>query len=341
MKEEKTTRRTFVGWLLGLFPLNYLARFIALDRLGTLLEARTVPKVETMFSAEHEAAEHETALKFLIIGDWGRQGQVDQISVARQMAKTARQRKCKFVISVGDNFYENGVQTAEDPQWQTSFENVYRDLPLPWYAILGNHDYRGKPEAQLEYANSHPNWRMPARYYSLTQTLANDSVAQFFFVDTSPFILIYHFDSEMLGEIFSQNTAAQLRWLDAALGSSRADWKIVVGHHPVYSGGEHRSQPEMIQALKPLLEKHSVPVYISGHDHDLQHIKRGSINYFISGAGSLTRQEGRIRGTRFAQGLPGFMAVSLTPGEMRIDVIDQHGMILYGFTVANPALVPT
>ncbi|MBV9673249.1 MAG: metallophosphoesterase, partial [Verrucomicrobia bacterium] len=176
--EEKTTRRTFVGWLLGLFPLNYLVRLFSSMSPRNVWETASVLKADTLFSAD------DRALKFLVIGDWGRQGQIDQIGVARQLLKTTQKRKCNFVISVGDNFYENGVQTPEDPQWQTSFENVYGDLRLPWYAILGNHDYRGKPDAQLQYAINHPNWRMPARYYCLTQTLKYDSVAQFFFIDT-------------------------------------------------------------------------------------------------------------------------------------------------------------
>ena len=30
-----------------------------------------------------------------------------------------------------------------------------------------------------------------------------------------------------------QDTAAQLAWFEAALAASKADWKIVIGHHPV------------------------------------------------------------------------------------------------------------
>lgn len=69
-------------------------------------------------------------LNFLIFGDWGRKGEADQTEVAAQMAKAAKELGAQFIISVGDNFYEYGVASVTDSQWQTSFENVYRDPAL-------------------------------------------------------------------------------------------------------------------------------------------------------------------------------------------------------------------
>ena len=76
------------------------------------------------------------------------------------------QANAAFVISVGDNFYENGVASLQDPHWQQSFEHVYaaKSLQVPWYVVLGNHDYRGNVDAQLDYGKTHPRWNMPARY---------------------------------------------------------------------------------------------------------------------------------------------------------------------------------
>ena len=91
---------------------------------------------------------------FLAFGDWGRDGAQHQRDVAVQMGKAAAELGCRFIASVGDNFYENGVQSVDDPQWKTSFENIYTDpaLQVPWYAVLGNHDYKGNPQAQIDYA---------------------------------------------------------------------------------------------------------------------------------------------------------------------------------------------
>src|SRR5271154_3435960 len=98
------------------------------------------------------------ALNFGIIGDWGRYGRPDQMAVAQQMGLTCAKANASFVISVGDNFYEDGVRSALDLHWTQSFENVYaaKSLQVPWYVALGNHDYRGSVDAQLDYAKTHP-----------------------------------------------------------------------------------------------------------------------------------------------------------------------------------------
>jgi acid phosphatase len=254
------------------------------------------------------------------------------------MGLAAAARKCRLIISVGDNFYDKGVQTAADSQWKSSFEGIYTasSLAVPWYVILGNHDYKGRPEAQLDYARTHPNWKMPARYFSAVEPITETEKVEFFFIDTSPFVEEYQTKEEMRDEIVSQDTNAQVAWLDQALSTSIATWKIVIGHHPIFSGGsEHGDQPELIQRINPLLEKHGVPVYFNRHDHDLQDIVRGSVEYFNTGAGSKVQPPGPTEGSRFYKGTPGFMAVSLGFEKMHVDVIDYTGALLYQTDVKN------
>jgi len=326
----KQTRRNFLQWLFGLFPLctGFFAQF----------RARGATTVETPIAAEPSRSE----LTFLIFGDWGRGGEFHQRDVADQMGLAATRRRCRFIVSVGDNFYEKGVQSANDPQWKSSFEGVYTapSLGVPWYAILGNHDYKGRPQAQLDYAKSHPNWKMPARYFSAVEPIGDKEKVEFFFIDTSPFVEEYRNKADMREEIISQDTLAQVKWLDQALSNSTAAWKIVIGHHPIFSGGsEHGDQPELIRAINPLLEKHRVPAYFNGHDHDLQHIVRGSVEYFNTGAGSKVREPGPTEGSRFYRGTPGFMAVTLAAKEMHVEVIDYTGAPLYETRVESRALV--
>ena len=326
----KQTRRGFLQWLAGLFPLftGFFGQF----------RARGATTAETPIAVEPSRSE----LTFLIFGDWGREGGFHQRDVASQMGLAAAKLGCRFIVSVGDNFYENGVQSATDPQWKSSFEGVYTapSLGVPWYAILGNHDYKGLPQAQLEYAKTHPNWKMPARYFSVVEPIADNEKAEFFFIDTSPFVDEYRKKPDMRDEIISQDTSAQVRWLDHALSDSTAAWKIVIGHHPIFSGGtEHGDQPELIRDINPLLEKHRVLAYFNGHDHDLQHIVRGSVEYFNTGAGSKVREPGPTEGSRFYRGTPGFMAVTLTAKEMHVEVIEYTGAALYRTRVQNRAVV--
>ena len=273
-------------------------------------------------------------LEFLIVGDWGRNGTNHQRDVAAQMGRTADSRNSRFIISVGDNFYEDGVQSATDPQWRTSFEDIYtaRSLQAPWYVALGNHDYRGVPQAQLDYATTSPRWRLPGRYYKLAGSELSAPHADFFFIDTSPLVHKYrdNVHSAIAQNVASQDVAAQLRWLDEQLERSTAPWKLVVGHHTIHSGGSgHGDTPEMLQLVDPILRKHGVKAYINGHDHDLQHIRRNGIDYFCCGAGSEVRPVQPIEGTLFCQAQSGFAAVRLQAESLSLEFRDYTGASLY------------
>jgi tartrate-resistant acid phosphatase type 5 len=279
------------------------------------------------------------ALPFILVGDWGRKGHDAQRAVAVQMGKTAAAMDSRFIVSIGDNFYENGVASVDDPQWESSFEQIYTatSLQRPWKVILGNHDYRGNVQAQLDYSGKSQRWQMPARYYQETQILPDGAKADFFYVDTSPFIRQY-IGSKV--DISGQDTEAQLAWLDKALSASTAPWKIVIGHHPIYtalddSDGYVHDQPDLIARLNPLLLKQNIPIYICGHDHCLQAVKMDGIRYVVTGAGSQTyTPNAPIRGG-FASGAHGFMTVQLSTERLDYALVDKNGATLYAETITR------
>jgi acid phosphatase len=265
-------------------------------------------------------------LTFLVVGDWG-SGTKHQRKVAVQMGKAAEAIGARFVISTGDNFYDDGVTSVDDPQWKRTFEDVYTapSLMIPWYAALGNHDHRGNINAQVEYTKRSSRWRMPGAYYKHTETLADGSLADFFVLDTD---VIGGEPDE--GERDPVAAEKQLAWIERDLAASTARWKIAVGHHPVFSGGHHGNTEELVVRLKPLLERYGVQVYLNGHDHNLQHVMVGNVHYLTSGAGSRPRAAESIAGTRFALGNRlGFMTASLAPHAMDIAFIDGEGTTLY------------
>jgi hypothetical protein len=279
------------------------------------------------------------ALNFLVVGDWGQRGSPSQRRVARQMGATAAAIGAAFVISTGDNFYPNGVRSANDPQFRETFENVYTDrsLLVDWYLVLGNHDYHDKPDAEVEYSRKSARWHMPARYYTVTKTLAPGVTAEFFFIDTSP--LVADFDGRPdRYPAFRADTAAQRRWLDSTLKASTAHWKFIVGHHHVYSGGVRGTQPELEWLLVPMMQQYGVAAYICGHEHDLEHIvpEGSSTEYFVSGAGSETREAGGREGTRFVSSDLGFMTMSLTADSLLVQVVDDRGTMRYRTVLHHP-----
>jgi tartrate-resistant acid phosphatase type 5 len=313
--QMKHTRRDFVRILFVASQAAVAARLLPTDLL-----------------AEPAPAD---GLNFLVFGDWGRKGERDQVEVAAQMAKAAGEANAKFVISVGDNFYENGVTSATDELWRLSFEQVYHAAPLqiPWHVILGNHDYHGNCDAQLEYAKTSPRWKMPARYYLQTHAIAPGVTADFFYLDTTPMVKSYYSNARMRDHVLSQDVPKQIAWFKAALAQSTAQWKIVFGHHPVYSGGGHGNTPELIKSILPLLHEYKVQAYFNGHDHDLQHLLAGEVNLFDTGAGSSFTPTLLTKRSRFAAASSGFTAVGLQADKMAVRMIDNNGKLLYATSV--------
>ncbi|KAI7756509.1 hypothetical protein M8C21_014498 [Ambrosia artemisiifolia] len=179
---------------------------------------------------EHLPTKPDGSLDILVIGDWGRRGLYNQSHVAFQMGKVGEKIDADFIISTGDNFYEDGLIDEEDPLFAESFTQVYTatSLQKQWYSVLGNHDYRGNVLAQL-----------------------------------SP--TLTHKDSKWL-------CLRSFIELDVALEESSATWKIVIGHHTIFSAGSHGNTQELVDQLLPILEAKNVDLYINGHDHCLQHI---------------------------------------------------------------------
>ena len=320
-------------------PMNPSRRTIVAGLAACAMPARAVSApVMAALTAK------TSPLAFVVVGDWGRDGASHQQDVADQMGRTASATASRFTVTVGDNFYPAGVQTATDAKWLTSFEHIYGAPALqgPWYGVLGNHDYRGNPEAQIAYAATGSRWRMPARYYTQSSVTPDGQEIDMFMIDTSPMVRRYAAGSEdavIRDNVRSQDVPAQLRWLDAALAKSTAPWKIVFGHHPVFSGGSaHGSTPELIADVKPLLESHGVQMYVSGHDHDLQHLVVDGVTYVCTGAGSETRPVKPIAGSQFCSDRSGFTAYRLAGDRLTVDFVDYTGAILHTAFVARDRL---
>jgi acid phosphatase len=158
---------------------------------------------------------------------------------------------------------------------------------------------------------------------------------EFFIIDTSPYVQSYRRAPGGYGDLLTQKTDEQTRWLEAALKKSTARWKIVCAHHPIHSSrGKEGDTPELIAQIKPLLEKYGVQAFLNGHEHDLQHVGVGTVNYFCSGAGSKTQPGVRNEHTLFSLGdTGGFLVVSITSDEFRGRFITYNGQEVYAVTL--------
>ena len=261
-----------------------------------------------------------------------------QVIVEKQLSETAQEVDASFIVTCGDNFHGHGVPSSTDSLWIVNFENVYTasSLMIPWYITLGNHDYEGNVEAELEYAKTSKRWIEPARYYSFTKNISKSTRALFVILDSSPFVDEYMNQKNDGHHVAGQKIALQWRWCDSVLSSSTASWKFVFFHHPAYSASsKHGSTLEIQRAFVPLFEKYHVNACFSGHDHDLQHSRPDSatVEYFGCGGGSETRPAGQAAFTKYSNASLGFGVVSLTQHTMRFSFVNDKGEQIYQYEI--------
>jgi hypothetical protein len=64
-------------------------------------------------------------------------------------------------------------------------------LDVPWYNVLGNHEYGYNVEAQIQLDGLLPNWNLPSRYYTKRAQADSGAWISMIFLDTSPCVSAY------------------------------------------------------------------------------------------------------------------------------------------------------
>jgi 3',5'-cyclic AMP phosphodiesterase CpdA len=209
------------------------------------------------------------SLKFAVIGDSG-QWSSAQRETAAQLSAQREKMRFDLVLMLGDNNYGDGSPES----YRVRFEEPYRplfDAGVRFYAALGNHD-------------AGPQWDYPLfnmggqRYYTFQRKagplppLVGDRV-QFFALDS------VNLDDD------------QLSWFDRQLSESKAEWKIVFFHHPIYSSGRYELSSAARRAtLEGVLIEHQVDAVFAGHEHLYERMApQSGVMYFVVGASGAVR----------------------------------------------------
>jgi 3',5'-cyclic AMP phosphodiesterase CpdA len=247
-------------------------------------------------------------LRFAAIADTG-SGNIHQYAVGRAIAKYHQQYPLDLVIMAGDNIYNRGEIEKIDSAFNLPYQELRR-RGLKFYACLGNHDVRtDNGDRQVVY----PEFNMQGqRYY--TYTKGNDDV-QFFVLETNA-----------LSNPAAPDREAQLTWLDRELGDSKARWKIVYGHHNMYSAGVYGINQVMVRDVTPILQKHQVRLWINGHDHNYQRsLPLSGTTYLVCGGGGATLYPIQPQPwTAFAQSIHSFGVVEVYRDSILISGIDSN-----------------
>lgn len=221
--------------------------------------------------------------------------------VAWAMDETCRRDGCDFGVMLGDNIYPDGATLGTDGiDDQRRFSDMF-DKPFgrlgagtpdfAIYAMLGNHDWRHSREgalAQVEYLQRHPNFRMPGLFYRVVPP-GFEGELELFVIDTEMLLASTRVAKDRLdaegnelqsGELEiwdahirprTEQERGMVQWLDRSLASSSARWKLVFGHHALWSGGgtKYEKARALRRLLMPALCRHA-DAYFAGDDHMLE-----------------------------------------------------------------------
>lgn len=282
-------------------------------------------------------------IRFIAVGDTGK-GNDGQVAVARAMERKCRESGCDFVWLLGDNIYNSGVSSVTDPAWNKLFERPYAAIQLPFYAVLGNHDYgllsyqasRGMNE--VAYTKVSSKWKMPDAHYSFVR-------------QNTAFIGL---DTESV-RVGSTENGDQTAWYRRTKGELRApgvDWVIAAGHHPYRSNGPHGnagsydgmtfSSNASGAKVKSFFDDEvcgSVDVYLSGHDHSRQWLKNTlcGAELIVSGAGATTTDIARTDNPVHFQDDSelGFLYVVIDGRRLTGQFVDARGNVNFERTITK------
>jgi len=294
--------------LLTLVGITGLGGIIA-TQLPNFNQANAQGSTELEPDTDLNLPQGEPRLRFVSVADTGT-GNNGQYAVAKAMTQYYRQAPFPLALLAGDNIYNNG----EIEKVEAVFERPYQPLlqeGVKFYACLGNHDIRTKNGTpQVEY----PNFNMQGRYYTFRR-----SIVQFFALDTNP----------------NANWDDQLEWLDEQLNQSRAPWKIVFGHHNIYSSGVYGVNERLVSQLTPLLEHYDVQLYINGHEHHYERTQpiKGT-TYLTCGGGANPRLVGQSDWTAYAKSELSFAAYDVYADQIALRGINKDGKMI------DRALIP-
>ncbi len=277
--------------------------------------------------------------RFAVIGDPG-SGKGPQFDIADRMLERYEKTPFASALVLGDNVYEHGeVEKFHRILWRP-YRHLY-NKGIRFFPVLGNHDVHGtRGDEQLHY------WGAP-RYYSFKiddgKNAGND--VEFFAIDTT--VLLPGYDNCYKGdELWAKQTAKrQLEWLDKSLSQSKAKYKIVYGHYPLYSSGMHGLREDVTlrlrDILEPILERNSVDVYLAGHEHHYErsHPIKG-VTHILSGGAGRSRKIHYEHDFNYPRAAAveafHFMLFEITPDGLKYQAIDREDRVIDEGVITKP-----
>jgi tartrate-resistant acid phosphatase type 5 len=208
---------------------------------------------------------------------------------------------CEFAVMLGDNIYPDGATAGADGHDDAErFRKVLYEPYAPLaqfshdfriYVALGNHDWRSSREgamAQVRYLEETRPFYMDGIRYRIAPT-GDPRDVEIFVLDTHVLLSgvtvledeLADDGSELHTEEVDPPPAWSLPqndvergmadWLEKSLAESPARWKVVMGHHPIWSsaGSKFQQARALRTLILPAMCRYA-DFYLAGHEHTLE-----------------------------------------------------------------------
>lgn len=220
-----------------------------------------------------------------------------QMPTVAAMKSYCAQHTCNFAVMLGDNIYPDGAMAdADDAKrfrdvFTTPYGSLVKERDFRIYGVLGNHDWHTSRDGalvQVRFLETTPPFFMDGLFYRVVPAASQGEV-EIFALDTQVLLAATKTPEAVLAEDASevqtddleyfepwsapQNDAERnmVQWLETSLASSKARWKIVIGHHPLWStaGSKFQQARSLRRLILPALCRYA-DMYVAGHEHTLE-----------------------------------------------------------------------
>ncbi|MGH1560230.1 hypothetical protein ACRAWD_26545 [Caulobacter segnis] len=208
-----------------------------------------------------------------------------QRRVADALGEAALDHASRFIVSAGDNFYPAGVTSTADAHWRPILRGRLHRPGTAGSVVRGPGQSRlprRRPGPDRLFPPQ-PALALPNRYFKVASARFRPARGG-----------SLHHRHLADGRRRQSTTNGCSSWRAAAMRPTRApgNWPGWIrpwpppARHGRSSSGTTRSiradmatSPMLVERLAPILKARGVQVYINGHDHSLQHVRRGGIDY--------------------------------------------------------------